>query len=100
MDINPDRGGTYIHAATEAYNEEGEKEEAVIRNWIEHVGFRYAQLHASGHAPMAEVGELVRAISPAGVVPIHTEHPRLFAEFKGGRWKLRPPRKGVPLRID
>lgn len=99
VDIRPDRGGTYIHSATEAYNEEGEKEETVIRNWVEHVGFRYAQLHASGHAPMAEVGELVRGISPSTVVPIHTEHPRLFKVFKGGRWKLQPPKKGVPVRI-
>ena len=99
VDIKPDRGGTYIHAATEAYNEEGEKEEAVIRNWISHVGFRYAQLHASGHAPMAEVGELVTGISPARVVPIHTEHPRLFRGFKGS-WKLEQPRTGIPLTIS
>ncbi len=99
VDIRPERGGTYIHAATEAYNEEGEKEDAVIRNWIEHVGFRYTQLHASGHAPMSEVGELVTGIAPSVVVPIHTEHPRLFKAFKGGKWKLTPPKKGVPLQI-
>ena len=98
VDIKPDRGGTYIHSATEAYNEEGEKEEAVIRNWVDHVGFRYAQLHASGHAPMAEVGKLVEGVSASTVVPIHTEHPRLFRAFKG-RWKLKLPEKGVPIAI-
>ncbi|HUH82795.1 MAG TPA: MBL fold metallo-hydrolase [Nitrososphaerales archaeon] len=98
VDIKPERGGTYIHSATEAYNEEGEKEEAVIRNWIDHVGFRYAQLHASGHAPMAEVGRLVQGVSASTVVPIHTEHPRLFGSFRG-RWKLKLPARGVPIAI-
>lgn len=98
VDIKPERGGTYIHSATEAYNEEGEKEETVIRNWIGHVGFRYAQLHASGHAPMADVRRLVEGVSASTVVPIHTEHPRLFKEFKGP-WKLKLPAKGVPITI-
>lgn len=100
IDIKPEKGGTYIHAATEAFNEEGERDEEVIRNWIRHVGFRYSQLHASGHAPMKEVGELVNGVSPKLVVPIHTENPGLFRSFKGGRWKLRPPKKGVPVPID
>ena len=98
VDIKPERGGTYIHSATEAYNEEGEKEEGVIRNWIDHVGFRYTQLHASGHAPMAEVGRLVAGVSASTVVPIHTEHPRLFRAFKGG-WKVKLPAKGAPITI-
>jgi ribonuclease J len=98
IDIKPERGGTYIHAATEAFNEEGERDEAIIRNWIRHVGFRYAHLHASGHAPMAEVGRLVEGVSASAVVPVHTEHPRLFRSFKGS-WKLKAPVKGVPIAI-
>jgi len=98
IDIKPDRGGTYIHAATEAFNEEGEKEETLIRNWVEHVGFRYAQLHASGHAPGAEVGELVRGISAKKVVPIHTEYPELFRQFdRELTWVLEPPVKGKAI---
>jgi ribonuclease J len=100
VDIKPERGGTYIHAATEAFNEEGEREEEVIRNWVKHVGFRYAQLHASGHAPMNEVAELVHAIGAREVVPIHTEHPEAFKEFEAeARWRLKLPEKGVPLRV-
>ena len=100
IDIRPERGGTYIHAATEAFNEEGEKEETLIRNWVEHVGFHYAQLHASGHAPGSEVGELVREISAKKVVPIHTEHPELFARFdSGGTWTLEPPLKGKAISL-
>lgn len=100
IDIRPERGGTYIHSATEAYNEEGEREEGVIKNWVSHVGFRYAQLHASGHAPMSEVGSLVRGIDARKVVPIHTEHPGEFAGFgKGKGWKLQLPRKGEPIAV-
>jgi len=101
IDIKPDRGGTYIHAATEAFNEEGEKEEALIRNWVEHVGFHYEQLHASGHAPGSEVGELVGSISAKKVVPIHTEHPELFSHFNRERsWVLEPPVRGKAIPID
>jgi ribonuclease J len=101
IDIRPDAGGTYIHAATEAFNEEGEREESVVRNWIEHMGFRYYQIHASGHAPMKEVESLVAEIRAKRVVPIHTEHPELFREFgKRGSWKLEAPQKGVPLRLS
>jgi ribonuclease J len=100
IDIKPERGGTYIHAATEAFNEEGEKEETLIRNWVEHVGFHYAQLHASGHAPASEVGELVRSISAKKVVPIHTEHPELFGQFDSkGRWILEPPTRGKAVSL-
>ncbi|HUI23336.1 MAG TPA: MBL fold metallo-hydrolase [Nitrososphaerales archaeon] len=100
IDIKPELGGTYIHSATEAFNEEGEKEETLIRNWVEHVGFRYAQLHASGHAPGGEVGDLVRGISARKVVPIHTEHPELFERFRSdGRWSLEPPVKGEAISL-
>jgi len=101
IDIKPDRGGTYIHAATEAFNEEGEREEEVIKNWIAHVGFRYAQLHASGHAPMREVGDLVEGIGAKKVVPIHTEHPGLFKAFaRRGQSTLELPKSGKPIAVS
>jgi ribonuclease J len=100
IDIKPDAGGTYIHAATEAFNEEGEREESVIRNWIDHLGFSYHQIHASGHAPMEEVGGLVERIRAKRVVPIHTEHPELFQEFrKRSPWRLEVPIKGKPVPL-
>ncbi len=101
IDIRPERGGAYIHSATEAYNEEGEREESLIRNWIDHLGFSYSQLHASGHAPGREVKELVQEVSAAEVVPIHTEEPEFFKSFeKKGAWRLRVPKKGEPMALD
>jgi ribonuclease J len=100
IDIKPDAGGTYIHAATEAFNEEGEREESVIRNWIDHMSFSYHQVHASGHAPMQEVGSLVERIRAKRVVPIHTEYPELFQEFRRrGAWRLESPVKGKPIPV-
>jgi ribonuclease J len=100
IDIRPEKGGKYIHAASEAFNEEGEKEDAVIRNWVRHLGFEYRQLHASGHAPMGEVGRLVHEVGARKVVPIHTEHPELFVRFRRGtRMSLAVPVKGKPVPI-
>ena len=78
IDIKPEKGGAYIHATTEAYNEEGERDEEVIRNWVDYFGFSYNQIHASGHAPMERVADLVNRIGGKTVVPIHTERPDLF----------------------
>ena len=100
IDIKPDQGGTYIHSATEAFNEEGEREETVIRNWVDYVGFSYNQIHASGHAPMGGVGELVKGVSAKKVIPIHTENPEMFKSFRQGEgWKLDLPVKGQPIPI-
>jgi len=100
IDIKPEKGGAYIHASTEAFNEEGEQEEEVIKNWTDYLGFSYHQLHASGHAPGGEVEKLVQSIGPKKVVPVHTEHPERFRSFKGhDRWRLQIPEKGKPIPV-
>lgn len=91
IDIKPDSGGIYIHSSSEAFNEEGEREEEVVKNWITHMGFSYHQIHASGHAPMAGVGKLVSEVSPAKVLPVHTEHP---GDFIGFGCRVVAPRRG------
>jgi len=100
IDIKPERGGVYVHSTTEAFNEEGETEEVLVRNWIDHLGFSYHQIHASGHAPMLGVRRLVGEIEAEKIVPIHTEHPELFKGFlkKGG--ELTIPAKGRPLAVS
>ncbi|HYC12070.1 MAG TPA: MBL fold metallo-hydrolase [Nitrososphaerales archaeon] len=101
IDIKPDRGGTYIHAATEAFNEEGEQEEGVVRNWTDHLGFSYHQLHASGHAPAQGVEELIRLAKPRKVVPIHTEHPEMFASLGGrAKYEVQIPARGKPVAVS
>jgi len=96
IDIHPGRGGAYIHSSSEAFDEEGEREEEVVKNWTDHMGFSYHQIHASGHAPLAGVGRLVDGVAAKKVVPVHTEDPSMFRVF-GCRLVL--PRKGraIPL---
>ncbi len=96
IDIKPHKGGVYIHSSSEAFNEEGEREEDVIKNWVHHIGFTYHQIHASGHAPLNDVRRLVQTVGAKMTVPIHTEHPELFSSFKR---KIMVPRKGkeIPL---
>jgi ribonuclease J len=93
IDVKPDRGGAYIHSSSEAFNEEGEREEDVIKNWISHLGFSYHQIHASGHAPKAGVERLVSDIHPERVLPVHTEFPGDFVSFG---FKVILPKKGRP----
>jgi len=98
IDIKPDRGGAYIHATTEAYNEEGERDEEVIRNWVSHFGFAYHQIHASGHSPLSGVGDLVNQIGSESVIPVHTERPDLFAGITK-RGEVVLPVKGTTIRV-
>jgi ribonuclease J len=98
VDIKPTRGGSYIHATTEAFNEEGEKDEEVVRNWVNHYGLRHHQIHASGHASMAKVRYLVHSVKARAVVPIHTERPELFSSF-GEESRLLLPTKGKKMSL-
>src|SRR5208283_5229715 len=84
IDIKPERGGVYVHSSTEAFNEEGEMEEETVKRWVDHFGFSYHQIHASGHAPFDGVRRMVNEIAAKTVVPIHTENPDLFGEFVKG----------------
>lgn len=97
IDIRPDAGGAYIHASTEAFNEEGERDEELVKNWVEHFGFSYHQIHASGHAPTRQVKELVNGIGARRVVPVHTDNPGLFSSMTSSKVTL--PRKGEPISV-
>lgn len=96
IDIKPDTGGVYIHASSEAFNEEGEQEEVAMKNWANHFGFSYHHIHASGHAPIDKVRYLVRRIKANRTIPIHTEHPRLFQAITH---KLLIPEKGKSFKL-
>lgn len=41
-------------------------------------GIELEVIHASGHARVADLQELVRVVNPGRVVPIHTNAPELF----------------------
>jgi ribonuclease J len=98
IDIKPEKGGSYIHATTEAFNEEGEQEEEVIKNWVDYFGFSYHQIHASGHATMDKVEYLVGGVNAKSVIPIHTGRPDLFSSF-ANRSQLLTPKRAEEIAI-
>jgi len=67
-----------------------------LRGWLDLRGIPLTSIHASGHATVAHLQRLARALQPARIVPIHTDHPELFpglfprAELRGdgGWWKV------------
>ncbi|MEM3087305.1 MAG: MBL fold metallo-hydrolase [Halobacteria archaeon] len=95
IDILPEPGSLFIHSMSEPF-EDGDVEEEVKMNWIKRFGLNCMQLHASGHAAMGEIFEMVDRICPKTLVPIHTEHPTLFK--KTGK-QVELPDLGRPVGI-
>jgi len=69
----------YIHSLSEAHNEEQAIDDQRLNKWLEVFGLRRFNLHASGHACCGELMKLVEAADPERIVPMHTEHPEMFA---------------------
>ena len=49
-----------------------------LTTWLQQRGIGLSVLHASGHATVADLQRLARAIDARRVVPVHTAHPELF----------------------
>ncbi|MCW4040458.1 MAG: hypothetical protein NWE83_06875 [Candidatus Bathyarchaeota archaeon] len=77
IDIQPQRGSPFIHSMSEPFSEE-DIEDQVMRNWLQHFGITFHQLHASGHLTRQELTAMITQIRPDRVFPIHTEQPHLF----------------------
>lgn len=92
IDIQPE-AGVCIHSMSEPFEEDplSQLQDEVMQNWLDRFSFKHHQLHASGHASMKEIFEMVDEIKPAEVVPVHTHHPGLFG--KTGK-KIRFAKKG------
>jgi ribonuclease J len=77
IDIKPRPGSHFIHSMSEPFSEE-DIEDQVMRNWLQHFGITFHQLHASGHLNRQELTNMITQICPNRVFPIHTEQPHLF----------------------
>ncbi len=98
----------YISASTEPFNEEMEIDEAKMVNWMNFFDVTYdfevkngqrifTRRHVSGHASKPELKELIGAINPAKIIPIHTEHCEIFEEIFGERIIL--PKYALPIEM-
>jgi ribonuclease J len=56
----------------------------VFHDFLERHQIPMVQLHAAGHAPVADLQRLATAIDAERTVPIHTTAPEMFADALGG----------------
>ncbi|MGF3498864.1 MAG: MBL fold metallo-hydrolase [Candidatus Methanosuratincola sp.] len=82
IDIKPERGAHLIRSMSEPFSDEDVSEE-VLKNWVDHFGLEFHQMHASWHLGRGELERLVDAIGAKKIFPVHTENPQLFMK----RWK-------------
>lgn len=87
------RGGNAILVTSEQEAEEA-LEENVALEWLSRYGFNTYRLRVSGHYYPYEFSEVLGALRPASVLPVHSSYPRLVAEVaqKAG---VRVFRQGV-----
>lgn len=90
-DIRPPEGSIYIRSITEPIDEEMELEDERTKNWLRHFNlFPYHQAHCSGHASGEDLKRLIEETDPEVVIPIHTERPHKFREYKSNVWMPTP----------
>jgi ribonuclease J len=91
IDMRPDSGSSFILSSSEPFNEEMEIEYDKFVNWLDHFGLPMFHIHCSGHIMPTEVRQVIAAIKPKKLFPIHTEHPELFSRFVAGVTNVELP---------
>ncbi len=92
--LKPPPGSIFILSSSEPVNEEREISFEKLLNWLEHFGVASYHIHSSGHATPLDIKSLIERSDPEIIVPIHTEHPKLFRRFIGNyKWF-------IPASID
>ncbi len=74
-------GSVFILSQSEPFNEEMEIDFQKLLNWLEYFGLPIYTVHASGHASAFELREVVERVKPKKVFLVHTDRPRLYANF-------------------
>ena len=68
----------YVKEGSPAYNKDLAKS----------VGEIFELMHTSGHIDMKDMRDFLSILNPKGVIPIHTENPKQFAEEFGNEWQV------------
>ena len=79
IDVQP-KGGVCIHSMSEPFEEDpmSQLQDEVLHNWLDKFSMPHHQLHASGHASMQEIFDMIGKIKPKKLVPVHTHGCELF----------------------
>lgn len=80
VDLKPKKG-LYIHSLSEPFNEEMEISYDRMMNWLCHFDITFFQSHCSGHINGDDLKELIVAVNPEKLYPIHTQYPELFGKL-------------------
>lgn len=81
VEIKPKPGSCYILSASEPYNEEMQIDYQRMINWLNHYGLPQYHVHISGHIMPLQLKEILQAIKPKRIFPIHGDRPELFSRF-------------------
>lgn len=108
LDIRP-KGGRYIYSSSEAHSEDQVFDFVRLHRWISRFGMQVSGFregngnvtfesgyHASGHASADDLVNIVEAIDPELVIPVHTFKPEFFKELDR---RVALPLPGIPIGI-
>ncbi|HSB47157.1 MAG TPA: MBL fold metallo-hydrolase [Candidatus Bilamarchaeum sp.] len=88
----------YIYSSSEHFleGEENEDERTVLENWMRHFNVKFHKAHCSGHASKKDLAQMIKAISPRLLVPMHTQR---AADFRGMHANVRIPEKEKRMEL-
>lgn len=114
FDIFPDRaaaGGLYVHSQTQPHNDDMEMDQFRLQRWLRAFNLNAPdheprRTHVSGHLSQEDIQEVLDALRPKTLVPIHSERPDLTSERYGRLCRAQGlgnravvPRWGHPERV-
>jgi ribonuclease J len=100
VEVRPEAGGVYVLSSSEPFNEEMELDMQRLVGWLEFYGMPLYHVHISGHIMPQDLKELVSRVRSRKTVPIHTEHPSLFAKFVASKGQeVTRASYGVPIEV-
>jgi len=76
-------GRIAIISNSEPFDEEGEADEARLRNWLTAMGAPSYRVHCSGHISILDLKKVVDRIEPRRLKVVHSEYPELVTRFLG-----------------
>jgi ribonuclease J len=82
--IKPE-GADFIYSSSEHFyeGEDNEEQRRVWENWMEHFGIEFHKAHCSGHASKEDIANMIEAIDPEMLIPVHTNVPEEFKKLHG-----------------
>ncbi len=92
------KNADYIYSSSEHFleGEDNKEEKAVLENWMKHFKVKFHMAHCSGHASRQDLEEMVKAMKPKVVIPVHTENAEEFCKMHAN---VIIPEKGKTIEI-